>query len=66
MIQMTPQSKAYHDALQTIAVKSTPQERISYLTMIINVKRDQLTDSEIRLLEHHIDLLREQEAQHGN
>ena len=61
---MTPQSKAYRDVLETIAVKSTIQERISYLTMIINVKRDKLTTKEIEQLQHHIDLLKEQQAQH--
>ena len=61
---MTPQSKAYRDVLETIAVKSSIQERISYLTMIINVKRDKLTTGEINQLQHLIDLSREQEEQH--
>ena len=61
---MTPQSKAYRDVLETIAVKSSIQGRISYLTMIINVKRDKLTTREINQLQHLIDLSREQGAQH--
>lgn len=61
---MTPQSKAYHDALQTIAVKSTPQERISFMKALIALYGNELSDEQISNLKHNIKLAERQAMQH--